>query len=398
MTQNNCPDPSETPTSDYQDADSFQVKAQGHAFTFYPRGSDRLEALVDHIDKAQKSLAIFYYMFQHDHAGAQILAALVKAVERGVDVHLIIDAFGSDAPDHFFDPLVEAGGRFDVFAAKWNVRYLIRNHQKFVIADNARVLTGGNNVSDHYYDTPENNGWCDLGVAIEGKVVDQFADWFILLRDWVQSEGSQLRRMRRMVKQWDAGEGPVRLLVGGPLVRKSHWAWQFKTDLVHAQSLDTVSAYFSPPSSMRRLMARVARRGRMRMITAGKSDIDATIDVARLLYRKLLKAGTKIFEFQPCKLHMKLLIADNVSYFGSANLDKRSVRINVELMVRVEDGDLADRLRDFITTLEAASMPVTREWYAQEAGLFNRMRWTLSYWIALADYRVARSLNKPSTP
>nr|WP_281501117.1 phospholipase D-like domain-containing protein [Erythrobacter sp. F6033] len=352
-----------------------------------------MEALIDHIEKAQKSLSIFYYMFQHDHAGTQIRDALVDAAQRGLDVHLIIDAFGSDAPDHFFDPLVEAGGRFDVFSAKWNVRYLIRNHQKFVIADNARVLSGGNNVSDHYFDPPDKNGWCDLGVAIEGPVVDQFSDWFELLRDWTQSKGSQLRRMRRMVKQWDAGDGPVRLLVGGPLIRKSHWAWQFKEDLIDARRLDTVSAYFSPPASMRRLMARVARRGSARMVMAGKSDIHATIEVARLLYRKLLKAGAKIFEFQPCKLHMKLLIVDDVSYFGSANLDKRSVRINVELMVRVEDGELADRLREFVTQLEGASMPVTPEWYAKEASWFNRLRWQIGYWIALADYRVARGLN-----
>ena len=393
MTQQKCPDPATTPTSDYQDADSFQVKAQEHAFTFYPRGSDRFEALLDQVAKAQRSLAIFYYMFQHDEAGIQVRDALVDAASRGVDVHLIIDAFGSDAPDHFFDPIVKAGGRFDVFSAKWNVRYLIRNHQKFVIADNARVLTGGNNVSEQYFGPPAEKSWCDLGVAIEGQVVEQFTNWFHVLRDWTQSEGSQLRRMRRMVKQWDSGDGPVRLLVGGPLVRKSHWAWQFKSDLVGAKSLDTVSAYFSPPRSMRRAMAKVARRGRMRMVTAGKSDIDATIDVARLLYRKLLKAGARIFEFQPCMLHMKLLIVDNVSYFGSANLDKRSVRINVELMVRVEDGELADRLREFVSHLEGASTPVTPEWYAKEASWFNRLRWQIGYWLTLADYRVARALN-----
>ncbi|MEM7665203.1 MAG: phosphatidylserine/phosphatidylglycerophosphate/cardiolipin synthase family protein [Pseudomonadota bacterium] len=393
MNMQTAPDPAATPQSDYKDEDSFQFDAQGHAFTFYPRGSDRLAALIDHIECAQDSLYIFYYMFQHDQAGTKVRDALVDAAKRGVNVQLIIDAFGSDAPEHFFDPLVEAGGRFSVFAARWNVRYLIRNHQKFVIADGARVMTGGANVSDHYFDPPEKNGWCDLGVAIEGPVVDRFVRWFALLRAWTEGGGSQLRLLRKMVKHWDPGEGTVQLLVGGPLVRQGNWAWRFKKDLALAKRLDTVSAYFSPPRSIRQLMMRIAQRGSARLITAGKSDIHATIEVARLLYKRLLRSGVEIHEFQACKLHMKLLIVDGVSYFGSANLDKRSVRLNVELMVRVEDDALADRLREFVDHLENASLEITDEWYAQKATFFKRLRWRINYLIALADYRITRSLN-----
>jgi cardiolipin synthase len=113
--------------------------------------------------------------------------------------------------------------------------------------------------------------------------------------------------------------------------------------------------------------------------------------MARLLYKQLLGAGVQIAEFQPCKLHMKLLVVDDASFFGSANLDKRSFRINVELMVRVEDAALAARLRGLIDHMEAASLPVTAEWYAREATWFNRMRWRLAYWLSLADYRISRA-------
>jgi cardiolipin synthase len=183
----------------------------------------------------------------------------------------------------------------------------------------------------------------------------------------------------------------VRLLVGGPLVRQGHWAWVFRRDLVSAKRLDTVSAYFSPPRSFRRQIGQVARRGTVRMVMAGKSDIDAAIDMARLQYRKLMASGVAIFEFQPCKLHMKLLVADDASYVGSANLDKRSLRINVELMVRIEDAAVAAALRGVIDHMEAASIPVTRAWYAKEATLLNRMRWQIAYWMSLADYRISKA-------
>jgi cardiolipin synthase len=379
---------------DYCDLEPFTVAAAGHDFTFYPHGQDRLSALVDLIDSAETSLKVFYYLFDNDVSGTRVRDALVAAAERGVAVSLIVDDFGNDAGAAFFEPLTEAGGRFAVFSPKWGSRYLVRNHQKMTIVDETRVMTGGANVSDHYFAIPAENGWCDLSVTITGPVVDQFVRWFALLEGWVANEAAgrtpQLRRLRRIVQGWDGGDGPVRLLVGGPLVRKGHWAWCLRQDLIGAKRLDTVSAYFSPPRSFRRLFARIARRGQARMIMAGKSDIAAAIDMARLLYKPLLAAGAKIHEFCICKLHMKLIVVDDISYVGSANLDKRSFRINVELMVRVEDAGLAAALRELVDHLEASSEPMTRDRYIREATVLNRLRWRLAYWASLADYRVSR--------
>ena len=382
----------------YRDLDPFSIDAQGHNFTFYPHGQDRLTALIDLIGGANETLQVSYYLFDSDPSGTKVRDALVDAATRGVAVELIVDDFGNDAGAEFFEPLTVAGGSFAIFSPKWGTRYLVRNHQKFVIADGARVMTGGANVSDHYFATPADNGWCDLSVTIKGAVVKQFSRWFGLLKAWVENEASgrtaKLRQLRDIVKDWDGGadgeESSVRLLVGGPLVRKGHWAWQLRKDLVVAKRLDTVSAYFSPPRSFRNQMAKVARRGEVRMVMAGKSDIGAAIDMARLLYKRLLKAGATIFEFQPCKLHMKLMVVDDASYVGSANLDKRSFRINVELMVRIDDAALAAELRGLIDHMEAASMPITPEWYANKATFFNRLKWRGAYWMSLADYRVSK--------
>ena len=392
------------PARAYADHQSFAVSAQGHSFTFHPGGAARLEALLALIAGARSRLEVFYYLFAADGSGTAVRDALVAAAQRGVAVHLVVDDFGNDAGTGFFAPLTEAGATFAIFSPRWGMRYLVRNHQKFAIADGVRVLTGGANVSDHYFNPPAQNGWCDLAVVIEGPVVERFSAWFALLASWVAGEAQgrirQLQRLRALVKQWDGrvtdetpGEdagSAVRLLVGGPLVRRGHWASVFGQDLMRARRLDTVSAYFAPPRSVRNLIAAVARRGAVRMVMAGKSDFGAAIDMARLLYGGLLKAGVRLFEFQPCKLHMKLLVADDISYVGSANLDKRSFRVNVELMVRIEDAGLAAELRGLIDHLAAASEPVTPQWYAQRATLLNRVRWQLIYWLSLADYRISR--------
>lgn len=380
---------------DYCDLDPFSLTAAGHSFTFYPHGEDRRKGLISLIESAQTSLRIFYYLFDSDISGTMVRDALVAAAKRGVSVNLIVDDFGNDAGAEFFAPLTDAGGRFAIFSPKWGKRYLVRNHQKFTIADETRVMTGGANVSDHYFAIPAENGWCDLSVLIEGPVVEQFTRWSGLLESWVAHEAQgrtrQLRRLRDIVQDWDGGDGPVRLLVGGPLVRRGHWAWVLRQDLVTATRLDTVSAYFSPPRSFRRLFARIGKRGQARMIMPGKSDISAAIDMARLLYGKLLRAGIKLYEFGICKLHMKLLVVDDVSYVGSANLDKRSFRINVELMVRIDDPQVAAAMRNLIDHLEASSEPITPAWYAKHSTPLARLRWRIAYWLNLADYRISRA-------
>lgn len=378
-------------SSEYEDYGSSQIEAAGHKFAFFPEGSHRLEALIAHIGDAQQSLAVYYYEFQDDRTGRKVLDALVDAAKRGVEVSLIIDAFGSDAPSEFFAPLRQAGGEFAIFSADWSARYLVRNHQKFALADNNRVMTGGSNVSDPYFDPPNENGWCDLGVIVQGDLAKSFADWFALLREWVDATGPQLPQIRRKIRAWDPGEGNAQLLLSGPFVKRAHWSKRLKCDLKRTRRLDMVTAYFGPPRTFRRAKAKVARRGEVRLIAAGKSDLDGTIDVARLYYKGLIMAGARVYEFQPCKLHMKLLVLDDICFFGSANLDRRSVDINVELMVRVRDAALAEQLRQLIGHLESASLPIDRDWYAEHVSFLTRLRWRFLHWLSVLDYRTTNA-------
>lgn len=382
------------------DFDSFTITSHANRLRVMPRGQDRLDALFDLINGARRTLDCFWFLYQPDATGTRVRDALVAAARRGVTVRLHIDAFGSDAQPDFFDPLIEAGGTFARFAPRWDLRYLIRNHQKMAIADGARVMTGGFNISDHYFAPPSQNGWCDLGVEIEGPLVQRFADWFDCIHEWINQPGSQFRRMRRMVKKWDervngggkAGSGPVQVLLGGPPPRSGRWARQFKQDLARGHRTDIVTAYFSPPRSYRRALRRAARFQQLRLIVARYSDFAATVDAARLHFARMVRAGVRLFEYQPSKLHMKLIVIDNVSYFGSGNLDMRSIRLNLEIMVRIEDQALADRLRELVDQLERASVPVDREWFASNGGWRRRIGWVWSsFMLRFVDYNLARS-------
>ena len=96
-------------------------------------------------------------------------------------------------------------------------------------------------------------------------------------------------------------------------------------------------AYFLPSWRLRRDLMRVVRRGgRVQLILAGQSDVQLSKLAAQSLYRRLLRAGVEIYEYQPQILHAKLFMVDDAVYTGSSNLDTRSLQINYELMIRFD--------------------------------------------------------------
>ncbi len=378
----------------FRDPPPFTVEAAGLTLGFYPGGPDRLARLLRMIDEAETSLNVVFYIFECDVSGAKVRDALTSAARRGVAVCVIVDGFGATATAEWFAPMMEAGGTFLCFQPKWSRRYLIRNHQKMVIADGRLAMLGGFNVADSYFAPPGPDGWNDLALTIEGPVVSQIEYWFDQLQNWVGHPKAQFRSIRRAVRRWQAGTGPVRLLIGGPTRGLSSWARVVSEDLIHCRQVDMMMAYFSPPRRLRRRMRVIAERGETRLLLAGKSDNGATIGASRLLYRRLLKAGARIWEFQPAKLHSKLIVLDDAVYLGSANFDMRSLYLNLEIVLRVEDAALAARMREHIAQHISAAQAITPEVHRAQGGGLSRLRWLASWLlVGVLDYTVSRRLN-----
>lgn len=378
----------------YCDPACFSVPAHGHDLTFYPGGEDRLNALLALIGGASRSLKMCFYIFSEDRSGRLVRDALVLAARRGVRVTLIVDRFGSDATAAFFAPLSGAGGTVLFFSSRWTRRYLIRNHQKMAIADDDRVMIGGFNVADDYFAPPEANGWSDLGIIVSGPIVAGLGRWFEQLASWTADPNAQLLAIRKLVREWEPGDGPMRWLIGGPTKFLSNWARSVSNDLSRGRRLDMVMAYFAPAPLMLRKIGWIGRMGKARLLLPAKSDNGATIGAARALYRALLKRRVDIWEFTPCKLHTKLIVIDSTVYIGSGNFDMRSLYINLELMLRIEDAALADRMRDYISQQVDASERITLALDRTRRTSFNRLRWGLSWFlVTVVDYSITRRLN-----
>jgi cardiolipin synthase len=353
-------------------------------------------ALIRLIEGAEHSLKLYYYIFQPDESGRKVRDALLAAIDRGVSVSLFVDGFGSsDTPASFLAPLVEAGCDCCRFMPRFGRRYLLRNHQKMAIADGRRAIIGGFNIADDYFMPIEQGGWHDMGLEIDGHAVHWLSRYFDALLIWARHERPSLRRLRKLLRAMHHSGGQLHWLLGGPTRRLSAWARAVKTDLEHAGSADMIEAYFSPGRSMLKRIKRIVKRGgRSRIVTAQRSDNGATVGAARFLYGGLLRRDVQVYEYLPARLHMKLIVIDDITYIGSANFDMRSLFLNLELMLRIDDADFAARMRAFFEAERADCERITPELHRARAGFLNRLKWALSYLVVgVADYTVTRRLN-----
>ncbi|MXO86360.1 cardiolipin synthase B [Altererythrobacter aurantiacus] len=381
-------------TTSFEEEAPFRVTSNGLDLTFYPAGEDRRRALLEMVGNARRSLKLCFYIFMEDDVGTSLRDALIDAARRGVSIKVILDRFGAETSEEFLRPLREAGADCCYFSEKWTHRYLVRNHQKLLVADDESGMFGGFNIEDDYFAPPQENGWNDLAIAMRGDAVEGLVDWFDKLDRWTAKPTGNFRAIRRTVRDWEwDGEGWC-WLVGGPTRGLSSWAAKVSKDVASAERLDMFMAYFSPPKKILKRIGRIAKEGEARLLMAGKSDNAATLGATRSLYSYLLHKGAKIWEFEPCKLHTKLLVVDDIVYLGSANFDMRSLYVNLELMLRVEDAALADRMREYMERHIAASKEITPQYHARQATLLNRIRWNLGWLlVSVIDYTVSRRLN-----
>jgi cardiolipin synthase A/B len=368
---------------------SFDVA--GNRLTPLTAGAERLEALLALIDNARHSLRLLYYIYADDDAGRTVRAAVERALARGVAVSLIVDGFGSAAPP-FFEPLRQQGADVCRFLPRFGRRYLLRNHQKLILADDAVAIIGGFNIENSYFD--DDAGWRDLGIRVEGSAAGRLAGYFDGLARWTHDEKPRIRRLRATLSQWSNPGGAASWLLGGPTRRLSPWAKVLRRDLLSAKRLDMIAAYFAPTPAMLRGIERVARRGgEARVVTAAKSDNSATILAARHTYHRLLRRGVRLFEYQPTRLHTKLFVIDDVVHVGSANFDVRSLFLNLEIMLRVEDRAFAAHMRRYVDGEIARSKEITSAEH-QRAGWLTRTKWAAAYYlVAVVDGNITRRLN-----
>lgn len=356
-------------------------------------GDEAFAAMLAAIDAARSSVRLETYIYSHDEIGRTFLAALLRAQQRGVKVRVLADGIGSlGLPGDFFSTLTTAGGEAKIFNPLALKRMAIRNHRKLLVCDDQLAFIGGFNISQEYAGDGVERGWRDLGLRFEGELAKELAESFDVMFALADFRHKRLIRLRQAKQKRNATSGPEQLLLGGPGRGSNPIRKALYKDLKHARSAQIIEAYFLPMWRIRRALNRIARKGgKVKLILAGKSDVALSQLAAHSLYRRLLKAGTQIYEYQPQILHAKLLIFDDALYVGSANLDPRSLSINYELMVRFEHPQMVAEAREIFADALQHSQAVELAAWKRSRTLWTRFKERCAYYfLARIDPHVAR--------
>jgi cardiolipin synthase len=344
---------------------------------------EAFETMLRAIDSAEESIRLEVYIYRVSPIGEQVRDALIRAAKRNVQVQVMVDALGSiSLPEKFWDPFIEAGGRFRWFNPLKLKRLGFRDHRKTLVVDRKIGFVGGFNIAPEYQGDGLTKGWHDAGLQVPEPLARELADSFDHVFALADYRHRRLQRYRRSdiakVSQTPVGD----LLTNAPGRGHHFLKDNLVQDMNRATNVDVISAYFLPPRQLRRALARASRYGRRaRLLLAGKSDVALSQLAARHLYKNLLSAGVEIYEYIPQILHTKLFIFDDVFYVGSANMDKRSLLVNYELLVRVDNSALAESAREFFTrSLGHAKKIELAEWQASRT-IWSRFKEQWAFFV-----------------
>jgi cardiolipin synthase len=364
-------------------------------YEWLSNGQQAFASMLGDIASARESIRLETYIYSKDGIGSQVLQALIAACRRGVRVWVLVDAWGAvELPDAFWNPLRAAGGKFEWFNPLTLPKIAFRDHRKLLVCDERIAYVGGFNIAPEYAGDGVQSGWCDHGLRLTGPLADELAAEFDVMFERADFKHPLFTRLRKSQARKKVFCPEGQLLFCGPGRGRNPFKKALTADFHNASEIRIVTAYFLPTWKLRRELARAARRGvRVQLLLPGKTDVAVSQLAARSLYRRLLRAGVEVYEYQPQVLHAKLAIVDDAVYVGSANLDARSLHINYELMVRLtEHGAVAAARALFEEDLRHSRKVQLQEW-RKSRSFWTKLRERWAYFLlARVDPYLTRRL------
>ena len=385
----------------------------GNHFELLENGEEFFPRVFSAIAQSRREVILETFILFEDKIGQELHAALLGAAQRGVEVHVLVDGFGSpDLSDRYVGSLVEAGVRFRIFdpgrrLMGHRLNVLRRMHRKIVVVDGQLGFIGGINYSaDHVADYgPEAKQ--DYAVQVRGPIVAQMHHF---AREAVLDPTEHKRhRAAGVTGRPHAGTAHAMFVTRDNHEHTSDIERQYRVALRSARSRVVIAnAYFFPGFRFVREMRRAAKRGvDVRLILQGQPDMAIVKTAASLLYDHLQRAGVRIYEYCDRPLHGKVaLVDDDWSTVGSSNLDPLSLSLNLEANVIIQDRGFNAQLHRRLSHLmdnsckqiEAAA---PSRWSGlallRSYAVFHLMRWFPAWAGWLPKHQPTITLANPAT-
>ena len=332
----------------------------GNSFTLHGETLDILSAIAADIDAARSSVLMEFYIWNEGGLTAGVLEALIRAAGRGVTCYVLVDAMGagrwwkSGEPERLRAAGVELRAALPVGLLRTMAgRTDLRLHRKIVVIDGAIGWTGSMNMVDprFFKQDAQVGEWVDAMARFEGPVAGLLAA--VMISDWIAEGGDALPGLLAATQLTVAprsGSVPVQVLPSGPGPGASgEGLLQVMLSLINAAQRELVitTPYFVPEDTLVTALRGAAARG-VRVVVVMPEKIDSFLvrHASRSFFDEILEFGGEIRAYRGGLLHTKSMTADGrVALFGTANFDMRSLWLNYEVSLLVDDAGFASKLR-----------------------------------------------------
>jgi cardiolipin synthase len=331
-------------------------------------GDAAYPAMLAAINEAKHTIGLSTYIFDNDRSGLQFVAALSQAMQRGVQVRVLIDAAGTHySVPSIMHPLHHARvpvGRFLPTMAPWRLMSMnLRNHRKIMVVDGRIGFTGGINLRQgNLVAQNPRHPVRDLHFCLRGPVVAQLqeafaTDWLFVTKEVLSGEG------------WfppleAAGSVMARAIPDGPDEDFEKLRWTILAALACARdSVKIVTPYFVPDNTLVSALNLAALRGvKVEILLPAQSNLPYVDWASRAMWWQVLEFGCKIWLGLPPFDHSKLMLVDGQwSLFGSGNWDIRSLRLNFEFNLECYCPMLTRSLDQIFQSKMQGARQVTKE-------------------------------------
>lgn len=355
-----------------------------------PGGAPYFTLLEELIDNARYSIHLQVYIFNHDETGMAVAEALIRAARRGVKVFFMVDGYASqNLTRELHREFKEAGVYYEQFEPFFRNRSFYfgrRMHHKIMVADGFYSLVGGLNIADRYNDMPGIPAWLDYAVYAEGEVSFELSK--LCCRMWNQNSiackavpGEQDLKMIEQIPHDERCSVRIRR---NDWVKGKNQVWKSYFDMFnHAQEdIIIMCSYFLPGWVYRKRMEKAVSRGvKIKVVTAGKSDVMVAKYAEKYLYRWMLRNKIELYELRDRVLHAKIAVQDGKwMTIGSYNVNNISAYASVELNLDVRNRAFAGHVQATLEKVIAEDcVQITEEVYARSSNIFKKALYRISY-------------------
>ncbi len=354
-------------------------------------GTEYFDALRILIESARMSLHLQVYSLEPDETGFNVMSWLKAAAQRGVQVFVVLDAFGSQELSALaLKELQQMGIQVRKYSPLFKgIRFRIgqRLHHKVALADQHLALTGGINLADKYRGIGE-TAWLDYAIQIRGPLCQDILRY--CKRFW-----PVVQRLKMPVLSPPEVQGDLeaRLTRNDLRLGLQEITDTYRKAVRSAQrEVLLLSPYFIPGVRLRKALAAARKRGvKVVLIVPGISDVPMIQRAMEYLYAWLLGQGVEVWEWERSVLHGKVLVVDGhwVS-IGSYNPNALSDYFSLELNVDIRDRKFAALMHTELSQIILPQCtPLTEVKIRSRFTWLRRVVQSLSYYMLWTACRLA---------